>query len=991
MPSTYSTNLAIELIGTGEQAGLWGNTTNTNLGTLIEQAISGYVTQAVSTGTDTTITIPNGATGVARNMYIELTGTGGASTNLIVPSNKKLYFIFNNTSSGQVTVKVSGQTGVSVPNKAKMILVSNGTDVVNGLNYIADFASNSATITHLSATSATITNLTLTSLVISNLSIASANITNLTATSLTVSSGSTLNGGVVINEPGANADTRIEGDTDANLFFADASTDRIGIGTSSPRAKLDVTGDVYVSGGNQIQITGSAGSTGLQLIGQDSAESLVGTMGSQALAFRTSSTERARITSGGDLLVGTTTQYGTQKFSLNGGIAIDGQNAATPGLSEKSDTDTGIFWPTLNTLGFSTGGTERARITSGGDFGIGTSSPVAKLDVQGILAISNSSFSYWGIDRDNSSGALTFSDSTTQRLELTTSGNLGLGVSPSAWGLGKAIEVGNAGNSIWGVQASDLRLMANAYYDGTNYKYAFSNIASRYDVSNGGTGGHAWYNAASGTAGNNITWTQALTLDASGNLGVGTTSPGALLDVSSGAITAFASPSASFLRNHAAQAYQNFAGTQIYWNTTNGSGESEIVFGNLSTSFLRFIHNNAGSFTERARITSDGNLGVGTTSPVSKFSVINNLAITNASGVQRLLMGNQDSSGASGPAIIASANRKLEFGVGDSWASADGGTFTQAMTLDASGNLGVGTTTPYAKIHATGTIKVATGNAQGILALGEGGGTSVNCGVWRGAANAPTTDGNFLNFGGYDGIVFATGAAVIGSQTERARITSGGNFLVQKTTSNNTDTGINWIPNDYLVVTNNATSSGDRVLMVNRQNSDGTLVEFRQENVNEGTISVSGSTVSYNGGHLSRWSQFSDGSHPDLVKGTVMTNLDQMAVWINPETGEPEENEQLNCMKVSDVEGDPNVAGVFVNWDGESDLNIAMTGDMIIRIAQGVVVQRGDLLMSAGDGTAKPQGDDIRRSKTVAKVTSNHVTCTYEDGSYCVPCVLMAC
>ena len=69
----------------------------------------------------------------------------------------------------------------------------------------------------------------------------------------------------------------------------------------------------------------------------------------------------------------------------------------------------------------------------------------------------------------------------------------------------------------------------------------------------------------------------------------------------------------------------------------------------------------------------------------------------------------------------------------------------------------------------------------------------------------------------------------------------------------------------------------------------------------------------------------------------------------------------------------------------------AMTGDMIIRIAQGVTVQKGDLLMSAGDGTAKPQGDDIRRSKTVAKVTSNHVTCTYEDGSYCVPCVLMAC
>ena len=139
MASTYSTNLALELIGTGDQSGTWGNTTNTNLGTLIEQSISGVVTQAVSTGTDTTITIPNGATGVARNMYIELTGTGGASTNLIVPANKKLYFIFNNTASGQVTVKVSGQTGVSVPNGKKVILAMNsaGTDIVDATNYLS--------------------------------------------------------------------------------------------------------------------------------------------------------------------------------------------------------------------------------------------------------------------------------------------------------------------------------------------------------------------------------------------------------------------------------------------------------------------------------------------------------------------------------------------------------------------------------------------------------------------------------------------------------------------------------------------------------------------------------------------------------------------------------------------------------------------------------------------------------------------------------------
>lgn len=187
MASTYSTNLGIELIGTGDQAGAWGNTTNTNLGTLIEQAISGYVTQAVSTGTDTVITIPSGATGVARNMYIELTGTGGTNTNLIVPANKKLYFIFNN-STGAVTVKVAGQTGVSVPNGVKTILVSNGTDIVDATSYINGVSAN---ITVLTAGSATITNLRATSLTLTNaLGVAQGG----TGSSLTPSNGQLLVG-----------------------------------------------------------------------------------------------------------------------------------------------------------------------------------------------------------------------------------------------------------------------------------------------------------------------------------------------------------------------------------------------------------------------------------------------------------------------------------------------------------------------------------------------------------------------------------------------------------------------------------------------------------------------------------------------------------------------------------------------------------------------------------------------------------------------------
>ena len=213
--------------------------------------------------------------------------------------------------------------------------------------------------------------------------------------------------------------------------------------------------------------------------------------------------------------------------------------------------------------------------------------------------------------------------------------------------------------------------------------------------------------------------------------------------------------------------------------------------------------------------------------------------------------------------------------------------------------------------------------------------------------------------------------------------------------------------------------AGSTVGYFNRNTNDGLLISFYGTGTQEGTISISGTTVSYNGGHLSRWSQLADNTKDtSIVKGTVMTNLDQMAVWTHAakEVGDDildvdgnvigqeteaqdawtEDNEQLNCMAVSSVEGDPNVAGVFVNWDEDdtdfvNDMNVAMTGDMVIRIAQGVTVARGDLLMSAGDGTAKPQGDDIVRSKTIAKVTSTNVSHTYDDGSFLVPCVLMAC
>jgi hypothetical protein len=220
---------------------------------------------------------------------------------------------------------------------------------------------------------------------------------------------------------------------------------------------------------------------------------------------------------------------------------------------------------------------------------------------------------------------------------------------------------------------------------------------------------------------------------------------------------------------------------------------------------------------------------------------------------------------------------------------------------------------------------------------------------------------------------------------ERVRVDASGNLLVAKTAVGAAGVGVEARAIGLLTCRRDAGTP----FTVDRLTNDGNLVEFSQASTLEGTISVSGTTVSYTGGHLSRWAQFPDNSRPELLKGTVMSNLDQMSNW------DGEENEQLNCVQISTVEGDANVAGVFVAWDTTedeyNDILLGMTGDMVIRIGAGVTVARGDLLMSAGDGTAKPQGDDIVRSKTIAKVTSNHMSHTYADGSYCVPCVLMAC
>jgi hypothetical protein len=262
----------------------------------------------------------------------------------------------------------------------------------------------------------------------------------------------------------------------------------------------------------------------------------------------------------------------------------------------------------------------------GTNLGIGTSSPGAKLNIAtgntgttirstpAIIIQSNATNSdtnlrfsdgvTYASEVGQQNGGLYFTTSGLERARLDSSGNLGLGVTPSAWNSDyKPMQLGING-SVYGRVAtlSNVGISANAFRNsGGSWQYISTSQASRYDQDGSN---HYWYTAPSGTAGNAITFTQAMTLDASGNLGIGTTSPAQRLDVrgaENGVHARFGSVSNRGLE----------ISTQIVSGTTDagcvlnarGAAAGTLIFQTEST--------------ERARITSGGDLLVGSASQVS--------------------------------------------------------------------------------------------------------------------------------------------------------------------------------------------------------------------------------------------------------------------------------------------------------------------------------------------------------------------------------------
>jgi len=143
MPSTYSPNLRIELIANGEQSGTWGTTTNINLGTLIEDAISGYVSVSI-TSANQALTALNGTADQSRNMTVNLTTTTTANFSVYIPPADKVYII-RNSSAYDATIYCStvlgnttaAGTGVTIPAGRETLVFSDGTNVAFGIDYLS--------------------------------------------------------------------------------------------------------------------------------------------------------------------------------------------------------------------------------------------------------------------------------------------------------------------------------------------------------------------------------------------------------------------------------------------------------------------------------------------------------------------------------------------------------------------------------------------------------------------------------------------------------------------------------------------------------------------------------------------------------------------------------------------------------------------------------------------------------------------------------------
>ena len=347
MASTYSTLLGVELPATGDQAGSWSTTTNSNLGTILAEAIAGVASVSVTTANiDLTFTAPPLQTQNGRMAVLRLTGASTGARTLSVNASSKTFIVDNATTGGYdhiIQVTGGGGTSVTIPNGKSLQVYSNGTNFYAGVTYVSGYALLSG---------ATFTG---------NVALASNGLT-VGTTQLAVSGGNTSVGG--------------------NLAVTGTSV---------------FTGGVTAS--TTLAVTGATTLNGAVTLGDNSADAITitgtPTFGAAA-TFSSTAAFTGAATFNGDVTLGnasgdTITVTGTATFGQYGtfstGVQVVASVSTAPALRCSTDTNTGIYFSGSDAMGFTTGGTSKVHIDSSGNLGVGTQSPAYKLQVVGDLCI----------------------------------------------------------------------------------------------------------------------------------------------------------------------------------------------------------------------------------------------------------------------------------------------------------------------------------------------------------------------------------------------------------------------------------------------------------------------------------------------------------------------------------------------------------------------------------------------------------------------------
>lgn len=220
MASTYS-SLKIELIGTGDQAGTWGNTTNTNLGTALEEAITGSANVTFASSNAAIALTDTNAAQTARNLRLNLVGTISSVQTLFVPAIEKQYLVTNGLSNSVIISNGSNSaptgTIVTIPTGKSVVIFNDGSNIAETTNYLANLQVGNLTINGGTANALSLTNVTITSGNINSITSNASTFSNATFSNVTINGGTANN--ITVNKVTITAPA-----TSSTLTIADGKT-----------------------------------------------------------------------------------------------------------------------------------------------------------------------------------------------------------------------------------------------------------------------------------------------------------------------------------------------------------------------------------------------------------------------------------------------------------------------------------------------------------------------------------------------------------------------------------------------------------------------------------------------------------------------------------------------------------------------------------------------------------------------------------------------